>query len=55
MAPTAIPKIKKISPNHFPKINPPKRAIGDPNPAANTHTIVNKINKNANNNLDYFL
>ena len=41
----AIPKTKNIKPSHFPKINPPKRAMGEPKPAANTHMIVNKINK----------
>ena len=49
MDPIAIPKTKNNKPNHFPKINPPKRAMGEPKPAANTHMIVNKINKIDNN------
>ena len=39
------PNTTRIVPNHFPKINPPIRAIGDPNPKnGNTHKIV-KIKK----------
>ena len=39
------PNTTKIVPNHFPKINPPIKAIGDPNPKnGNTHKIV-KIKK----------
>ena len=39
-------------PTHFPKINPPKSAIGDPNPKnGNTHSIVKiKKIKNIKNN-----
>ena len=39
-----MPKTTNNSPNHLPKINPPIKANGEPNPAANTHTIANKIN-----------
>ena len=39
------PNTTRIVPNHFPKINPPIKAIGDPNPKnGNTHKIV-KIKK----------
>ena len=39
------PNTTRIVPNHFPKINPPNRATGDPNPKnGNTHKIV-KIKK----------
>ena len=42
-------------PIHLPKINPAKIAIGDPNPAAKTQIIVNKINNKDNKNrLDFF-
>jgi len=39
------PNTTRIVPNHFQKINPPIKAIGDPNPKnENTHKIV-KIKK----------
>ena len=39
------PNTTRIVPNHFPKINPPIKAIGDPNPKnGNTHKII-KIKK----------
>ena len=39
------PNTTRIVPDHFPKINPPIKAIGDPNPKnGNTHKIV-KIKK----------
>ena len=38
------PNTTRIVPNHFPKINPPIKAIGDPNPKnGNTHKIVKII------------
>jgi hypothetical protein len=43
-------------PNHFPKIKPPKSAIGDPNPKkGKTHNIV-KIKKliDTRNRLEFF-
>ena len=40
------PRTTTKVPIHFPKINPPKRQIGDPKPKkGNTHNIV-KIKKN---------
>ena len=44
------PKTTMNTPSHLPKINPAKIANGDPNPAAKTQIIVNKINKKANKN-----
>ncbi len=42
-------------PIHFPKINPPKRPIGDPKPKnGNTHNIVKiKKNKKIKNKLEF--
>ena len=39
-----IPK-QQIKPIHLPKIKPPNKANGEPNPAAKTHIIEN-IKKN---------
>tara|TARA_Y100000768_G_scaffold355353_1_gene308934 strand:+ start:370 stop:564 length:195 start_codon:yes stop_codon:yes gene_type:complete len=47
VAPILKPKTTIIVPIHFPKINPPSKATGDPKPKnGNTHNIVNnkKIN-----------
>ena len=55
VAPILKPNTTRIVPNHFPKINPPIRAIGDPNPKnGNTHKIV-KIKKiiNIKNKLEF--
>ena len=43
-------------PIHFPKINPPISAIGDPNPkSGNTHKIVNIKNiEDIRNMLEFF-
>ena len=40
VAPTDSPKTTKIVPIHFPKINPPIKKIGLPNPKSKTHIIV---------------
>ena len=41
VAPILKPKTTTMVPNHFPKIKPPRRAIGDANPKnGNTHNIV---------------
>ena len=51
VAPMLKPKTTTIVPIHFPKMNPPKRAMGDPNPKnGNTHKIVSpkKIIDNKN-------
>ena len=42
--------ITSSDPIHLPKIKPPKIAIGDPKPAAQTQTIVNKTNNTDNKN-----
>ena len=34
----------KNNPNHLPKINPANKANGEPNPAAKTQIVANKIN-----------
>ena len=49
------PNTTRIVPNHFPKINPPIRAIGDPNPKnGNTHKIVkNKKIADIKNKLEF--
>ena len=42
VAPILNPKTTNNVPIHFPKINPPINATGDPNPKnGNTHKIVN--------------
>ena len=42
VAPILNPRTTIKVPNHFPKINPPSKATGDPNPKnGNTHNIVN--------------
>ena len=50
------PKTTIIVPTHLPKIKPPKRATGDPNPKkGNTHKIVkNKKIKDIRNKLEFF-
>ena len=43
VAPILNPKTIIAVPNHFPKINPPNKAIGAPNPKkGNTHKITKK-------------
>ena len=50
VAPIVIPNIKINVPNHLPKINPASNAIGKPNPAMTTQTIVDiKNNKEIKN------
>ena len=50
------PSTTTMVPIHFPKINPPIKAIGDPKPKrGNTHKIVKpKKIKNIRNRLDFF-
>ena len=49
------PKTTSNVPIHFPKINPPTSATGDPNPKnGNTHNIVrNKKNIDNKNKLEF--
>ena len=56
VAPMLNPKITRIVPIHFPKINPPNKATGEPNPKkGNTHKIVKtKKIKNKKNKLFFF-
>ena len=49
------PKTTSIVPNHFPKIKPAKRAIGEPKPKrGNTHKTVNNRKKSDNKKILVF-
>ena len=50
-----MPITANNKPNHLPKINPDINASGEPNPAAKTHKVANKINKMPNKNKFDFL
>ena len=50
VAPIDNPITNNNVPIHLPKIKPAKIATGEPNPAANTHTIVNKTKIDAKKN-----
>ena len=50
VAPNVIPTTANNRQNNFPKIKPANNANGDPNPAAKTHKVENKMNIMPNKN-----
>ena len=55
VAPVDRPRTTIIVPNHFPKIKPPTKNIGEPNPSRRTQTIVQKKNIKLNRIILLFL